>query len=82
MITIDLRAPYGVYSTKISYDSTAPLRHPAGGRKNRTIFDHFLDIVRSPVMFRNYLKFHGACMAFGRVIECKMTSAVHRTIFA
>jgi len=24
------------------YDSTAPVRRPAGGRKNRTIFEHFL----------------------------------------
>ena len=50
------------------------------GRKNRTIFDHFLDIVRCPVKFRYYLKFHGARMAFGRVIEGKMTSAEHSTV--
>ena len=42
MVTDHLRAPYGVYFTKKSYDSTAPVRCPAGGRKNRTIFYHFL----------------------------------------
>jgi len=64
-----------------SYDSTAPVRCPAGGKKNRTIFYIiFLDIVRCPVNFRYYLKFHGARTAFGRVIEGKITSAGHRTV--
>ena len=51
------------------YVSTAPVRRPAGGRKNRTIFGQLLDIVRCPVKFRHYLKFHGARTAFCRVIE-------------
>jgi len=72
------QAPYGVFFTK----NRTILRRPAGGRKNRTIFYHFLDIVRYLVMFRHYLKFHGARTAFGRVIEGKMTSAGHRTAFA
>ena len=55
-----------------SYDSTASVRCPAGGRKNRTIFYHFLDIVRCLVNFRYYLKFHGARTAFGRVIKGKI----------
>ena len=63
-----------------AYDSTTPVRCPAGGRKNRTIFYHFLDIVRCPVKFRYYLKFHGARTAFGRFIEGKITSAGHRTV--
>jgi len=57
-----------------SYNSTAPVRCPAGGRKNRTIFYYFLDIVRCPVNFRYY------CTAFGRVIEGKITSAGRRTV--
>jgi len=65
---------------KKSYDSTAPVRCPAGGRKNRTILYHVLDIVRCPVNFRYYLKFHGARTAFGRVIEGKITSDGHRTV--
>jgi len=54
MVTNHLRAPYGVYFTKKSYDSTAPVRRPAGGRKNRTIFYHVfrhrtvLKILRRP----------------------------------
>jgi len=76
MVTNHLRAPYGVYFTK----NRTILRRPAGGRKNRTIFDHFLDIVRCPVKFRYYLKFHGARTAFGRVIGGKMTSVGHRTV--
>ena len=40
-----------------------------GGRKNRTIFYQFLEIVRCPVKFKYYLKFHGAHTAFARVIE-------------
>jgi len=63
-----------------SYDYTEPVRRPAGGRKNRTIFYQFLDIVWCPVKFRYYLKFHGARTAFGRVNEGKMTSAGHRTV--
>ena len=37
-----------------------------------------LDIVRCPVKYRYYLKFHGARTAFGRVNEGKMTSAGRR----
>jgi len=63
-----------------SYDSTEPVRRPASGRKNRTFFINFLDIVRCPVKFRYFLKFQGARTAFGRVNEDKMTSAGHRTV--
>jgi len=77
MVTNHLRTPYDVYFTKKSYDSTTPVRRPAGSRNNCT---SFLDIVRYPVKFRYYLKFHGACTAFGRVIKGKMTSAGHRTV--
>jgi len=52
-----------------SYDSTASV----------WFLINFLDIVRCPVNFRYYIKFHGARTAFGRVIEDKMTSAGHRT---
>jgi len=76
MVTNHLRAPYGVYFTK----NRTILWRPAGGRKNRTIFYHFLDIIRCLVKFRYYLKFHGARTAFGRVIEGKMTLAGHRTV--
>jgi len=38
MVTDHLRAPYRVYFTK----NRTILRRPAGGRKNRTIFEHFL----------------------------------------
>ena len=62
-----------------SCDSTAPVRCPAGGRKNRTIFIIYLDIVRCPVNLSYYLKFHGAHTAFCRVIEGKITSAGSRT---
>jgi len=75
MVTNDLRAPYGVYLTKKSYDSTAL------GRRQEESYDffiNFLDIVRCPVKFRYYLKFYGARAAFGRVNEGKMTSAGHR----
>jgi len=65
MVTNHLRAPYGVYFTKI--DSTEPVRRQAGGRKNRTIFIIFLDIVRCPVKFRYYLKFHSARTAFAHI---------------
>jgi len=54
-----------------SYDSTTPVRRPPGGRKNRAIFDHFLDIVRCPVKLRYYLKFHGARTAFGGSLRVK-----------
>jgi len=37
MVTNHLRAPYGVYFTQ----NRTILRRPAGGRKNRTIFDQF-----------------------------------------
>ena len=51
---------------------------PAAGMMVR-FFIIFLDIVRCPVKFRYYLKFHGARKAFGRVNKGKMTSAGHRT---
>jgi len=40
------------------------------GRRQEESYDfyQFLDIVRCPVNFRYYLKFHGARTAFGRVI--------------
>ena len=53
------------------------------GRRQEESYDffiNFLDIVRCPVKFRYYLKFHGARTAFGRVIEGKITSAGHRTV--
>jgi len=65
MVTNHLRRPYGA--------------RPAAGRIVR-FFIIFLDIVRCPVKFRYYLKFHGARTAFGRVIEGKITSAGHRTV--
>jgi len=84
MVTNHLRAPYGAYFTKNSilrfvrfYDArTAP------GRRQEESYDFwsFLDIVRCPVKFRYYLKFHGARTGFGRVIEGKMTSAGHRAM--
>ena len=49
----------------------------ASGRIVR-LFLSFLDIIRSPVKFSYYLKFHGALTAFCRVIEGTMTSAGHR----
>ena len=52
---------------------------PAAGRIVRFLII-FLDIVRCPVKFRYYLKFHGTRTAFVRVIEGKMTSAGHRTV--
>ena len=51
----------------------------AAGRIVR-FFINFLDIVRCPVKFSFYLKFHGARTAFGRVNEGKMTSAGHHTV--
>ena len=62
-----------------SYDSRPYGARPAAGRIVRFL-NIFLDIVRCPVKFRYYLKFHGARTAFGRVIEGKMTSAGHRTV--
>jgi len=41
---------------------------PAAGRIVRFLIE-FLVIVRCPVKFRYYLKFHGARAAFGWVIE-------------
>ena len=61
-----------------SYDFTAPKRRPAGGRKNRTIFYQFSDIVRCPVKLGNYLKFHGASTALGRFIDGKMAAPGRR----
>ena len=61
MVSNHLRAPYGVYFTK----NRTILRRPAGGRKIRTIFFvNFLDIIRCPVKFSYYIKFHGARTAF------------------
>ena len=80
MVTNHLRAPYGVYFTK----NRTILRSPYGARpaagKIVRFFINFLDIVRCPVKFRYYLKFHGARTAFGRVNEGKVTSAGHRTV--
>ena len=80
MVTNHLRAPYGVYFTK----NRTILRSPYGARPaaERIVrfFIYFSDIVRCPVNFRYYLKFHGARTAFGRVNEGKMTSAGHRTV--
>jgi len=65
IVTNHLRASYGVYFTKyFTKYSTAPIRRPAGGRKNRTIFGQLLDIVWCPVKLRYYLKFHGDRTAF------------------
>ena len=41
----------------------------------------FLDIIRCPVKFSYYIKFHGARATFCWVIEGTMTSDGHRTIF-
>jgi len=80
MVTNHLRAPYGVYFTK----NRTILRSPYGARPaaERIVrfFINFLDIVRCPVQFRYYLKFHGTLTAFGRVNKDKMTSAGHRTV--
>jgi len=75
MVTNHLRAPYGVYFPKQSYDSTAPGRRQ---EESYVFFVNFLDIIRCPVKFSHYLKFHGARTAFCRVIEGTMTSAGHR----
>jgi len=80
MVTNHLRAPYGVYFTK----NRTILRRPYGARPAAwrivRFFYQVLDIVRCPVKFRYYLKFHGARTAFGRVNEGKMTSDGHRTV--
>ena len=81
MVTNHLRAPYGVYFTK----HRTILRRPYGAHRRQKesydFFINFLDIVRCPVNFRYYLKFHGARTVFGRVIKGKITSDGHRTIF-
>jgi len=81
MVTNHLRTPYGVYFTK---KNRTILRRPYGARPaaGRIVrfFIIFLDIVRCPVKFRYYLKFHGARTAFGRVTEGKITSAGHHTV--
>jgi len=82
MVTNHLRAPYGVYFAK----KRTILRRPYGARlaagRNVQFFIIFLDIVRCPVKFRSYLKFHGARTAFGRVIEGKITSYGARPAFS
>jgi len=80
MVTNHLRAPYGVYFTKNRTILRRPYgARPAAGRIVR-LFINILDIVRCPVNFRYYLKFHGARSAFGRAIKGKITSAGHRTV--
>jgi len=80
MVTNHLRAPYGVYFTQNRTILRSPYgARPAAGRIVRFVIN-FLDIVRCPVKFRYYLKFHGARTAFGRVNEGKITSAGHRTV--
>ena len=80
MVTNHLRAPYGVYFTKNRTILRRPYgARPAAGRIVRFLIN-FLDIVRCPVKFRSYLKFHGARTAFGWVNEGKMASAGHRTV--
>ena len=80
MVTNHLWAPYGVCSSKNRMIRRRPYgARPSAGRIVR-FFINFLDIVRCPVKFRYYLRFHGARTAFGRVNEGKMTSAGHRTV--
>jgi len=80
MVTNHLRAPYGVYFAKIRTILRRPYgARPAAGRIVR-FFINFSDIVRCPVKFRYYLKFHGTRTAFGRVTEGKITSAGRRTV--
>jgi len=80
MVTNHIMAPYGVYFTKNRTILRRPYgARPAAGRIVR-FFIISLDIVRCPVNYRYYLKFHGARTAFGRVIEGKITSAGHRTV--
>jgi len=79
MVTNHLRTPYGVYFTTNRTILRRPYgARPAAGRIVR--FFIILDIVRYPVKYRYYLKFHGARTAFGRIIEGKMTSAGHRMV--
>ena len=67
MVTNHLRAPYGVYFTKNRTILRRPYGpRPAAGRIVR-FFIIFLDIVRCPVKFRYYLKFHGARPAFSYI---------------
>ena len=80
MVTNHIRSPYGVYFTKTRTILRSPYgARPAAERIVRFLVK-FLDIVRCPVKFRYYLKFHGARMTFGRVNEGKITSAGHRTV--
>jgi len=71
MVTNHLRAPYDVYFTKNRTILRRPYgARPAAGRILR-FFIIFLDIVRCPVKFRYYLKFHGARTAFGSLrVRC------------
>ena len=87
MVTNHLRAPYGVYFTNNRTILRRPYgARPAAGRIVR-FFTILLDIVRCPVKFRYYLKFHGAHTAFGRVIVVLNIGRAwyaldgHRTIF-
>ena len=70
---------YGHCTASISPKNRTILQRPYGARPPAGsivwFFIIFLDIVRCPVKFRYYFKFHGARMAFGRVIEGKITSA-------
>jgi len=68
-------------SHKKSYDSTAPVRRPYGARPaaGRIVrFFVLFDIIRCPVKFSYYFKFHGARTAFRRAIGVTLTSAGHR----
>jgi len=74
MVTNHLRASYGVYCTK----NRTILRRPSAAGIIVLFFCQYLDIILCPVKLSYCLKFHGACMAFCRVIEGTMTSAGHR----
>jgi len=69
---------------RLFHQNRTILRRPYGARPAAwrivQFFYQFLNIVRCPVKFRYYLKFHGARTAFGRANEGKMTSAGHRTV--
>jgi len=80
MVTNHLRAPYGVYFSKNRTIQRRPYSARAAAGRIVRFFINFLDIVRCPVNFRYYLKFHGARTAFGRVINGKITSAEHRSV--
>jgi len=80
MVTNHLRAPYGVYFSKNRTILRRPYRARPAAERIVRFFINFLDIVRCPVKYRYYLKFHGARTAFGRVNEGKMTSAGHRMV--